>query len=167
MSQSNTLKADIDRLLALTGDYSHVELAAAWGGVTASFIGKLRGKYRPKRMDQHRLDAMRQLIARLEAVEGATAPGQGRQLAAEPASARRVREILDRAASTQPAASFAEHVLVTAGRIIQLAEDIAHAAAQQQQLGRDVSQRAVTEHQRAPVAHHAPAKAPKHEKKHG
>jgi hypothetical protein len=70
------------------------------------------------------------------------------------AAAMHVRE-------TPPAPSFVEHVLFTAGRIAELANQIAHAAEKQLAVSQELGQRSQTElSKRAPVAHHRPAKPP-------
>jgi hypothetical protein len=142
MSQSRELKIEIDRLLELAEEYSHVELAQAWGGVTASLVGKLRGGWRPGRMDPHRRAAMKQLLARLEEAEAPmNAPSvpmkQAKFSFDPPASGSRVAE------SAPP--TFVEHVLFTAGRIAELANQIASAAAQQQRVSYELGQRAEVE----------------------
>jgi hypothetical protein len=87
----------------------------------------------------------------------------GRPTEADSPHVRRVKAILDGAESdvAPPAPAFVEHVLFTAGRIAELANQIAHAAEKQLAASEDLGRRSQVElGARAPTAHHPPAKSP-------
>lgn len=73
----------------------------------------------------------------------------------------KVSERSPSASALPPAPTFVEHVLYTAGRIAELANQIAHAAEKQLAVSEELGRRSQVElGARAPTAHHPPAKPP-------
>ena len=123
----------VDRLLRLSAGMAATEVAQAWGGVDGSYVAKLRSGYRPQRMDQDRRRRLEELLARWSSPKGGLSVDMVREAA--PAGY---------GSSGEPQ-TFPEHVLMTAGRIAELAQQIATAAARQMEATRELGQRAVGE----------------------
>jgi len=129
------LKRVVDALKAKGADF---EAAVPLTGMSREWNRAVLAEEWPTKLN-------RPTRARLEAYLAGASTGM------EAAQVRRERETLGAGESSQPDPTFIEHVLVTAGRIQELAHQIAQMAAQQQRVGQELGKRAHTEQLRPSI----------------